>query len=338
MNISRPHISIILVNFNGWKDTIDCIKSLYKQTYNAFNLILVENGSTNESYHELSKWFNSDGNDFLELELKENKTFDNDIVSGRTQNFFIKSKTNYGFAGGNNIGISLAEMTNSDFVMLLNNDTIVELNFLERLIDFKNKNPEYVAMTPQIRLFEPSNKIWNCGGKLYFPLYRKYYYAGQDKENVPQKGFHDITYVTGCALFFDHRITGYLTENFFFGEEDIEFSKRAKDNRWKMACVFDSIIYHKVNGSIVLNKTSLNKVRLYYTNRFINLKNHYSWLMRSLAMMAFSIYGTLMLVRKQNVNPFNCIKLFRKVIADTKRLDRVDKQTFERILFKEDPF
>ena len=334
----NKHVSVILVNFNGWKDTIDCIESMYQQTYKDFNLILVENGSTNESYDELAKWFKEDKNDFIELGLDENKNFLNEIGEKKIQNYFIKSSVNYGFAGGNNVGITLAEKTGSDFVMLLNNDTVVEPDFLEKLVNFKNDNPEYVAMTPQIRLFEPSNKIWNCGGKLYFPLYRKYYYAGQTADKVPQEGFHDITYVTGCALFFDHKITGYLTENFFFGEEDIEFSQRAKDNGWKMACVFDSIIYHKVNGSIVLNKTSLNKVRLYYTNRFINLKNHYNWFTRNLAMMAFSIYGTLMLVRKQNVNPFNCIKLFRKVYADTRNLNTVSKQTFEKILFKEDPF
>ena len=95
----NPSVAIIIVNWNSYSFTFDCITSLKKCNYPNFKIILVDNGSTDFSIEKLSK-------DFKEIDI-------------------IKNKSNLGFTGGNNIAISRALKENFDYVMLLNNDTKV---------------------------------------------------------------------------------------------------------------------------------------------------------------------------------------------------------------------
>ena len=96
------------------------------------------------------------------------------------------------------------------------------------------------------------SKIWNCGGSLSMG-FRRYYYAGQCDADIKESVYIPIGFVTGCALFFPPELLDcegrLLTERFFFGEEDFEFSMRMEAQGVKMACVLDSVIYHKVGAS-----------------------------------------------------------------------------------------
>ncbi|MCE5214153.1 MAG: glycosyltransferase, partial [Methanobacterium sp.] len=105
--METPKVTIVIVNWNGWEDTIECLKSLYHVNYTNFNIIIVDNHSQDDSVKKIKDYI-------------ENKKL-----------ILIVNDENYGFAEGNNIGIRYAQKNfNPDYILLLNNDTIVDKEFL----------------------------------------------------------------------------------------------------------------------------------------------------------------------------------------------------------------
>ncbi|MDE5543908.1 MAG: glycosyltransferase family 2 protein, partial [Bacteroidales bacterium] len=263
--------AIILLNWNGYKDTIECLASLFACVRQDFVWAVVDNGSENESVREITAFLNDKGKDFSVV--KQGEAPSSPLKAG--QGIVYCLKENYGFAKGNNLGIALVEQLTQagekpSHYLLLNNDTLVESDFLEKLETFAYEHPKYVALTPQIRYAEPRNRIWNCGGKMFFGL-RKYLYGEKQVEELEKscharRGFIDINLITGCALFAKRellRSEGLLTNRFFFGEEDFDFSLRMQEEGKKMACVLNSVIYHKL-GTTHKNFISKKKIYLYY--------------------------------------------------------------------------
>lgn len=289
-------VAIIILNWNGWKDTIDCIASLYQLEGVDFSLVLVDNGSSNESVEKISSYIHESGIQAIELregELLPHQVKERELV-------FYQLSRNYGFAKGNNIGLQLMAGQNVDYFWILNNDTEVEADSLKALLDFMNHNRQYQACTPQIRYFSDKKKIWNCGGKLFWG-FRKYYYADQGDVKVT-KPIIDIGFVTGCALFIRPSLLSndkkLFTERFFFGEEDFEFSLRMGEQGCLMACVMNSVIYHKV-GSSTQDKNELPKIFIYYLNRYINIRQHFNPLNYHMWRMVNNLWIFLLLYRKR---------------------------------------
>ncbi|MBO5866355.1 MAG: glycosyltransferase [Bacteroidaceae bacterium] len=248
--------AILVLNWNGVDDTIACLQSLARAE-GEFSVFVIDNGSTNNSVELIQSWI--DGQDELDASV-------------------IALDKNYGFARGNNEGLLAIRDRKFDSYLLLNNDTEVMPDFLVRLTEFSARNPKYRVLTPKINYFFNKNMVWNCGGRCFLG-FRKYFYAGQTDDVVAKVEKLDITYVTGCALFFYPELLGtdgrLLTERFFFGEEDFEFSIRMKQRGVKMACVMDSLIYHKVNASIT-NLSNVGKLYNHFLNRYIDVRQKYS--------------------------------------------------------------
>lgn len=330
-------IPVVILNWNGENDTIACLDSIKKSENLRFLPVIVDNGSSHKSLHILKQGCSKLFEKIVYLNEDEIDNFKDLITETINSNqihnilIFIENFKNHGFARGNNIGAKIAKVIDSDWLMLLNNDTEIVNDTLSKLIDFVEKNDDIVAVTPQIRLYEPNDRIWNCGGKLTFFGSRKYLYADKNIDIVPENGFSLITFITGCALLFQYKKTGLLTENFFFGEEDYEFSLRLKRDNLKMACLFESIIYHKV-GSTIKKKTNVtNNIYLYYINRLINTRNYYSrarW--EIMRLLAFSYLPILLI--KNKIYPFKSIKLINKVNNYIKKNDKVDSDEFIRVI------
>lgn len=244
--------AILVLNWNGADDTIACLQSLACAD-GEFCVYVIDNGSTNNSVERIQSWI--DGQSILKASI-------------------IALDKNYGFARGNNEGLLAIRDHKFDSYLLLNNDTEVMPDFLLRLTEFSARNPEYRVLTPKINYFFNKNMVWNCGGRRFLG-FRKYFYAGKTDDVVRKVEKLDITYVTGCALFFYPELLSddgrLLTERFFFGEEDFEFSIRMKQRGVKMACVMDSLIYHKVNASTT-NLSSVGKLYNHFLNRYIDVR------------------------------------------------------------------
>lgn len=330
-------IPVIILNWNGEMDTLACLESIKNSENMRFLPVLVDNGSKLESLNVLKEGCSQLFSKVICLKEDEVINSKNLIVNMTLSNsindslIFIENFENYGFAKGNNIGIKIASLLDSDWVMLLNNDTEIVHNTLTTLDNFITKNNNFVAITPQIRLYSPNDKIWNCGGQLTFFGSRKYFYSNKNINKVPKKGHSLISFVTGCALLFQYKKTGLLTEDFFFGEEDYEFSLRAQKNKFKMTCVFESIIYHKVGASIKKNNNVLNTIYLYYINRLINTRNYYSktrWEITRI--LAFSYLPVLLIMNK--INLYKGIRVIGKVNRYIKNNNQVDSVEFSKVI------
>lgn len=226
MNKTKPKVAIILLNWNGWKDTIDCIKSFEKVSYPNFQIIVVDNGSSDDSVNKLSK---------IKYPIK-----------------LIKTGKNLGFAGGNNVGIRHALKSGAEYVMLLNNDTTVDKKFLDIFVNYAEKNPKVGALTGKIYYFSDPGKFWFAGaekGKLgEMPGHR-----GYNEQDIGQYNRAMQTALVSGCLFFTRakalRTVGLLDDNFFWSYEDADWTDRFKKANFECIYLPKAVIWHKVSSS-----------------------------------------------------------------------------------------
>jgi GT2 family glycosyltransferase len=330
----NPKISIIILDFDGANDTIACVESLLLSVEKNFNLIIIENGSDEDNFKSLYKWCLSKF-DFIHTlsDSEAESTIIEDLSFSKRILTFIKNSENFGFAIANNIGARFALLNGSEQILLLNNDTIVTPDFLDELSMFSIKYPEYVALTPMICLAEPKNIIWNCGGKVTWFGNRRYFYSGSDISQVPKIAFSEITFITGCALFFKPHRTGFLTEEFFFGEEDFEFSLRLLRKKQKMACVYSSLIYHKVGSSIKRDYDLIyNRLFVHYASRLINHKKYYSKIFRMFIKGLHLAYGFYLTFVRHKYGLNKSLRFWHRVNIYSNEHDKITKMDFFDIM------
>lgn len=309
--------AIIILNWNGADDTIACLQSLSKAE-GEFVVYVVDNGSSDDSLTRIQAWI--DIHEEVSVQL-------------------VPLDKNYGFARGNNKGLEVARKSNPESYLLLNNDTEVCSDFLVRLDSFSKKYPKYRVLTPKINFFYDKQRIWNCGGKLSFG-FRKYYYAGESESAVRETEYIPISFITGCSLFFYPELLDekghLLTERFFFGEEDFEFSLRMKALGVSMACVLDSLIFHKVSASG--NKmNSFGKLYMHYLNRFIDVRLH----MRPFTYSLWRLLNLPLVIRyfyRLTRNVGLSLRLFKQLCRDSKVKECVSQDDFKRLVLDNNYF
>lgn len=309
--------AIIILNWNGADDTLACLDSL-SNADGEFVVYVVDNGSADDSVFRIQSWI--DEHNDVDVRL-------------------VPLDRNYGFAKGNNKGLEVASKMSPDSYLLLNNDTEVLPDFLVRLQDFSARYPKYRVLTPKINFYYNKQKIWNCGGKLFFG-FRKYYYAGYPDFAVKENGHIDISFVTGCALFFYPELLDeqghLLTERFFFGEEDFEFSMRMKKNGIKMACVLDSLIYHKVGASG--NKMfRFGKLYLHYLNRFIDMRLHMGT-MKYLFWELLNVPIVLKYFYRSTHSMLLAFRMLKFLLRDARNKDCVSQKDFDSLVLEHNYF
>jgi len=335
-------IPVVILNWNGAEDTIECLKSIRKSAAAGFVPVVVDNGSKAESIERLkeecrqifSRILYLKGNEVAERNgaaREEYREYLSPEHRGEEALVFIENGENLGFAKGNNVGIRFAESAGAEWVMLLNNDTVVAPETFQELRRFLREHPSFTAITPQIRNYSPNTRIQNCGGDLTYFGSRKYKFANQDASALPESDFSAITFVTGCALLFKYKVAGALTEDFFFGEEDYEFSLRMKERGLEMACAHGAVVYHKAGATIGRNSTRLGAIVLQYVSRLINTRNHYSKMRWQATRILAYAYLPVLLVRS-GIDLRRAVGAIRRVEAYLKQNRGVDHAEFREMI------
>lgn len=215
-------VAIIVLNWNGIKDTLDCLCSLQNQSYNKFTIVVVDNGSTDNSHELLSKY-----------------------QSKHTENVeVVYNPHNFGFAGGVNTGIEWALNEDFEYIALFNNDATADKDWLEKLVDAIQ--PKEVGISTGLLLLGDGKTIdstgdWYSIWGLPFPRNR-----GDKTEKAPDAGFV-FSGSGGASLYKTEmlRSIGLFDEDFFAYYEDVDISFRAQLAGWKVAYEPSAIAYHK---------------------------------------------------------------------------------------------
>jgi GT2 family glycosyltransferase len=239
-------VAIILVNWNTLDTTLDCIASLKACVYPDFRIIVVDNASTDGSADRIGKMHP-------------------DII-------LIRSETNTGFTGGNNLGFQYSLSNGFDYSLMLNNDTFVEPDFLSILVEHLEQHPETGAVQSRIHLNHDRNLLWNGGS--FFNKWTGF--AVAKGENKPATNEYlttkEVDWITGCAFLVRNKVlqeTGIFAGNMFMYSEDVDLSFRIREKGYKLAYVPNSVIYHIAGVS---NKTK-TKAKEGYTNPLVHYYN-----------------------------------------------------------------
>ena len=227
--MSYPSIAIILIQANeDISYLIDCLNSINDVDYPNFYIILINNGVKN-------------------LALK-NKIEDNYQFKFKIE--FLKSNRNLGFAGGCNLGIKQASAEKTDYIFLLNNDTIVDCNVLKNLIEFAEIKKGMEIVGPVILKFD-TNKIESAGART--TVWASEFLNKNNEIHKLRGNYREAEYISGCAMLISSKIfkiIGLLDENYYPGLfEDTDFCYRAKRKGIKSLCLFNSKIWHKGSKS-----------------------------------------------------------------------------------------
>ncbi len=249
-NNQRPHrLAVILVNYHGTQDTIECVRSLRKSAFTDFALYIVDNASGSEALATLAR-------ECPDATL-------------------IANASNLGFAKGNNIGIAQALQEGARFILLLNNDTIVEPSLLAALLEALQRHPSAGIAGAKIRYFNRPSTLWFAGGVLNDRSGRGRHMGigEEDRGQYDQERFVD--FVTGCCLLVRREVIdriGMLDEEYFAYYEDSDFCLRARRAGFQVVFTPSARLLHKVSGTAVRE----GPVYLYFTlrNRLLFLRKN----------------------------------------------------------------
>lgn len=220
-------VSIILLNYNGYKDTIEAVESLEKIDYDNYEIIVVDNESTDASY-----------------EILKEKLDKNHIL--------LKSGKNGGFAYGNNVGIKYALEGGAKYLLLINNDTAVEPDFLKRLIQTIEEEENIGLATGLILNYYNKEKVWYAGGEINWDKFYGFH-LGEGK-NIKDISLEEktISFATGCLMLIKADVLkeiGFLPEEYFMYYEDVDFCAKLQKGGYKIRYNPKVVIYHKISAA-----------------------------------------------------------------------------------------
>ena len=248
LNHGSKHVTIIILNYNGFKDTIACIDNLLNITFLNYRIVVVDNCSPDSSVKRICRYLQISSPDFLYVNSPEKAMLYQDKVP---QVVVIQTGFNGGYGYGNNIGIKFALKLNTDYMLILNNDTIVEQDFLEPLITFCEKNNDIGVASGKIYYYNNKDTYWFNGGK--FNKYTaKITHINYNEKDIGQETPKINTFITGCFWFIPKRViesVGLINENYFMYLEDLEYCQRVIEKGFRLAVCQESKIYHKVSSS-----------------------------------------------------------------------------------------
>lgn len=267
---------IVLVNWNGWADTIECLESVFRLDDRGFTVVIVDNGSTDDSMARILSW--ADGN--LNILPPSDRTiasfvhppcdkpisavvYDTDQATaggGETSSdtlVIVRNSKNVGFAGANNIGLRYA-LARGDAarVWLLNNDTVVHPGALTAIVKRMDEKPKGGMCGSTLLFYGRPDRVQAYGGGRYLTFLGLSWHIGFREKlrrpPKPERAERIMNYVVGASLCVSREFLaeiGLMSEDYFLFFEEVDWAMRARGS-YTLAYAPDSVVYHKVGQSI----------------------------------------------------------------------------------------
>ena len=223
----HPKVAIIILNWNGRDDTLACLESVFEIDYPNYEVIVVDNGSSDDSVPAIRQRFPP-------VQL-------------------IETGENLGYAGGNNVGIEHALQSGSDYLFILNNDTTVAPDILKHLVAAAETYPDTAAFGPIVLEMERPDIIWTAGEHFAADgLSCVHHLQGSRLSELDGLDRQEWDWINGAAFFARAKVwreIGLFDSRFFLVYEESDWCFRARRAGYRCRVVPEARVWHKVAGS-----------------------------------------------------------------------------------------
>ena len=292
-------VYIVLVNYNGWRDTVECLESLFRCAYTDFRVLVCDNGSSDGSLEKIADWAEgklgatterggeggAQERPLLYARYRRDQAEAGGDPAEKASLVLIDCGGNLGFAGGNNVGLRYA-LARDDFryAWLLNNDTVVEPDALGHLVQRLAEAPQGGLCGSTLIHYHDRATVQALGGGWYCKWLGLAWHLGRfsrwpravDREKVERQ----MSYPVGASIMITRRFlaeVGLMCEDYFLYFEELDWVLRA-ERRFALLYAPQSVVYHKVGATVGTSSNPARKSalcdywnarnRLFFTRRW----------------------------------------------------------------------
>lgn len=298
-------VYIVILNFNNWPDTIECLESVFRNKYDDYRVIVCDNNSKDGSFEHIRAWAEGDLCPWVDRQnplrnlswppiskpikyVSYNREHAESLEYSKPDFplTLIQTGKNLGFAGGNNVGLKHAlSKGDFDYIWALNNDTVIKEDTLIELVKKAKNTPKLGICGSKLIYYDDPSLIQAYGGARFnkFLALSTHLGAFEDSKAPVDSNTvsNQIDYIVGASMLISKSFlekVGFLNEEYFLYFEEIDWSIRAK-NLFKLDFSPKSIVYHREGATIGANSKKKSKSRIadYYfiRNRVLFTKKYY---------------------------------------------------------------
>lgn len=306
-------VYILILNWNNWKDTVECLKSVFRNSYPDFQVVVIDNASTDGSEEEIEQWAYKEsipivkyGREIAESGGQPEKEISHSLI-------FIQTGDNLGYAGGNNVGIRYALKKNDcEYIWLLNNDTVVDRDALSQMVKCEEADERRGMVGSKLLYHDRPDVLQAAGGCRISPwMGNASLIASNEKDDGKWDEPFELSYVSGASLLVKKAVVedvGLFEEKYFLYWEDADWGVRARKKGYKILYCPDGKVWHKEGG----------------TSSYLNLKLDYYWVRNGLyftrkfypyylPLVPLSYLAKYTLIRMLKRQPFNFMAYVRGI-------------------------
>lgn len=299
-NVEGPRVAVVLVNWNGWADTLECLESVFRSDLPTLSVVVCDNDSGDGSLNHIKAWAEgrldvavAADNPLRTLSFpplpkplpyveytREEAERGGDASATAAPLVLIRTGGNLGFAGGNNVGLLfLLARGEDDFVWLLNNDTIVRSDAVRQLVDTLRSDPTAGMAGSTLLFYDTPDVVQTLGGGSYNRWLALPEHLGAFQPAIQEvaavETVSQMAYVAGASMLVSREFlldVGLLSEDYFLYFEELDWAMRAR-GRYTLAYAPKSVVYHKAGESIRTDPLGLHKSWLsdyhFFRNRIL---------------------------------------------------------------------